>query len=143
MTLLTGKCDKCGEVQPDSAGCSHASCGGMFLTLNVVTKGFDTFGDRYKYDALYQRADGWAQIDSKQDAWYYGQWINPITFKLFTYCEHDTCLTECANEADFIAMARECVDWNKNAGYFEGIDAMADPPIHEAFTRMGLAEFLH
>jgi hypothetical protein len=111
--------------------------------LAKLTRGFDMFGDRYKYDARYQRADGWAQLDSKQDASYYGQWVNPIQLKLFSYCEHDTCLTECEDEADFIATVRECVRWNTEAGYFEGIDAMSDPPILEAFTRMGLAEFLH
>lgn len=109
-----------------------------------ITRGFVHFGDRYEYDfntCNYKL--GWAQLDTRQDASYYGNWINPLTLKLFSYCEGDTTLTECENEDDFIAQVRECVDWQKNAGYFIGIDTMCDPAITEAFTRMGLADCFH
>ena len=100
--------------------------------------------DRYKYDfRLLKAVDGWAQLDSRQDASYYGQWVNPLTLKLFSYCEGDTTLTECTDEPDFIATVRECIRWNQEAGYWIGIDGMCSTPIIEAFTRLGLAEFLH
>ncbi len=112
--------------------------------MTTVTRGHEIMSDRYKYDfRLCTSANGWAQIDSKQDASYYGQWANPITFKLMSYCEGDVTLTECDTEAEFIEAIRECIRWNKEAGYFIGIDGMCEPRIIEAFTRMGLAEFLH
>jgi hypothetical protein len=112
--------------------------------MSKITRGHDIMGDRYKYDfRLCHYKQGWAQLDTRQDASYFGQWINPLSLKLFSYVEGDKTLTDCEDEADFIATVRECVRWHKEAGYFIGIDGMCHPPIIEAFTRMGLAEFLH
>jgi len=100
--------------------------------------------DRYIYDFRYCHfKDGWAQLDTRQDASYYGNWINPLNLKLFRYCEGDTTLTECVDEADFIAAVRECCQWQKDHGYFIGIDAMCRVEIESAFDRLGLGEFLH
>lgn len=50
-------------------------------------------------------------------------------------------------KADFAATVREACTWHKEHGWWEdgrhGIDTMSEPRIDEAFTRMGLAEFLH
>lgn len=100
--------------------------------------------ERYLYDFRHCTAEkGWAQLDTRQDASYYGNWINPITLTLFSYCEGDTTHTQCDDEADFIETVRACIAWHKDAGYFIGIDGMCKPAIIEAFTRMGLAEYLH
>jgi hypothetical protein len=112
--------------------------------MSKITRDFATLSDRYVYDFRYcHYRDGWAQLDTRQDASYYGNWINPISLRLFSYCEGDLALTECDSETDFIATVRECVAWHRERDYFVGIDAMCSVPIIEAFTRMGLAEFLH
>lgn len=112
--------------------------------MATITSGHDFMGDRYKYDFRNcTSSNGWAQLDSKQDASYYGQWVNPLTLKMMSYCEGDTTLTECEDEADFLVSLRECIRWNQEAGYFIGIDGMCEPTIIEAFTRLGMAEFLH
>jgi hypothetical protein len=109
-----------------------------------VTKGSDVMGDRYRYDfRLCRAADGWAQLDTRQDASYYGNWINPVSFKLFSYVEGDTTLTECDNETEFVEATRTCCEWHKERGYFIGIDAMEMGGAKDAFVRMGLAEYLH
>jgi hypothetical protein len=106
-------------------------------------------GDRYKYDCeKCQLSDGWAQLDSKQDASYYGQWANPLTLELQRYCEGDTARTKCDSEADFIAELTKCIEWNKEAGCWIGIDPgwpgqQITERITEAFTRMGFGEYLH
>jgi len=82
-------------------------------------------------------------MDTTQDASYFGNWVNPLTFQLMSYCEGDTTLTECENEADFIATLRECVEWHTSRDYFLGIDGMCNPAIIEAFTRLQLSQFLH
>src|ERR1700752_2168578 len=72
----------------------------------------DIMGERYKHDfRLWTAKEGWAKLDSRPDAPYYGQWFNPLTLKLFSYCEGDTTLTECDDEADFAAEVRECIRW--------------------------------
>ena len=112
--------------------------------MTKITRSFVQNGDRYRYDfRLCNFKDGWAQLDKRQDAWYYGNWINPLTLKLFSYCEGDLTLTECDTEADFAAQVRECCEWQKQAGYFIGLDGMCSEPIIEAFKRMGLEEYLH
>jgi hypothetical protein len=111
--------------------------------MSTITREFAP-ADRYIYDFKFCNfKNGWAQLDTRQDASYYGNWINPITLKLFSYCEGDTTLTECTDAADFVREVRECVEWHRNSGYYIGIDGMCSEPIIEAFTRMGLAEFLH
>jgi hypothetical protein len=55
--------------------------------------------ERYVYDARLL-PDGWAQYDTKQDASYFGVWVQTEARKLFTYCEGDRTLVECpSNEA--------------------------------------------
>jgi hypothetical protein len=111
---------------------------------NTVTRGFEVFADRYKWDFRLCTPDkGWAQLDTRQDAWYFGNWINPITRQLMSYCEGDTTFTECQDDADFAATVRECCDWHKERGYFIGIDCMMMPEIEQAFDRVGLGEYLH
>lgn len=102
------------------------------------------FADRYQYDFVtcnYKK--GWAQLDTRQDASYYGNWINPTTRELLSYCEGDLTHTVCENDTDFIQAVRGCVNWHKDNDYFIGIDGMCSDTIIEAFSRLGLAELLH
>src|SRR5258708_5850743 len=117
--------------------------------MATITHSSDPMGGRYKYDfKICSASKGWAQVDTKQDASYYGTWANPITFEIFNYCEGDTCHTMCDDEADFIVEMNKTVEWNKEAGYWLGVDpGWPDRPmtikISEAFTRMGFADLLH
>lgn len=100
--------------------------------------------DRYVYDfgaCNYKR--GWAQMDTGQDAPYYGNWANPQERKLFSYCEGDTCLTECESAEEFAAEIRRTAQWHiENTGKF-GIDAMCDPDMIAEFAALGLSDLLH
>lgn len=112
--------------------------------MSTITRGFDFMTERYKYDFRLCTPDkGWAQLDTKQDASYYGNWINPLTRQLLSYCEGDTTLTECEDDADFVRTVRECCAWHQERGYFIGIDPMLRPEIEAAFDRLALGEFLH
>jgi len=107
-----------------------------------LTRGSDFMSDRYRYDfRLCTYANGWAQLDTKQDAPYFGNWVNPTKLQLFSYCEGDTTLTECEDDADFINSVRECCEWHKERGYFIGIDA--DGEMRGRFEALGLGEYLH
>jgi len=44
---------------------------------------FDPETSRYAFDfRLCHFKNGWAQLDTRQDASYYGNWINPVTRQL-------------------------------------------------------------
>ena len=43
--------------------------------------------DRYTYDfGLCSYENGWAQVDTAQDASYFGTWANPTRLMIFSYC---------------------------------------------------------
>ena len=52
---------------------------------------FDPMTDRYSFDfKLCTPKNGWAQVDTSQDASYFGTWANPFERKTVSYCEGDT-----------------------------------------------------
>jgi hypothetical protein len=108
------------------------------------TTGFEAMGDRYKYDFNQCHfKKGWAQLDTRQDASYFGNWLNPITFEHFSYCEGDLTHIQCESAEEFKNWVIETVNWHKERGYFIGIDGMCDEKIISAFKALGLEEFLH
>ena len=63
---------------------------------------FVEYADRYRFDntLLHQ---GYHQVDSEQDAWYYGHWLNPKTLELVEYAEGDVYDIKFENTAECIA----------------------------------------
>jgi hypothetical protein len=109
-----------------------------------VTTGFSPNGDRYVFDfRLCPSSKGWAQVDTRQDASYYGNWVNPLTFELVSYAEGDQSHTQCDGADEFAAQVRSMVEWQKGAGHFIGIDGMCNERIIEAMNQLGLSEYLH
>jgi hypothetical protein len=51
---------------------------------------------RYFYD--FGVLQSWQQFDTKQDASYFGVWVNIAERKTFTYCEGDRTLVECPDD---------------------------------------------
>src|SRR5215469_8107964 len=72
--------------------------------MATIERGSAWMSDRYRYDDKLRSSDGWAQLDTTQDASYYGTWINPITFELFNFCEGDLYHTKCDDAADFVLL---------------------------------------
>ena len=110
----------------------------------VIIRNFELMSDRYKYD--FRRctyAKGWAQVDTKQDASYYGTWTNPEQREIFNYCEGDLTLTHCDTDTEYCAEVRRCADWNRDAGYWLGIDPGFGAEMKAKFEALGLAELLH
>jgi hypothetical protein len=102
-------------------------------------------GDRYIYDfGLCSSKRGWAQLDTRQDAAYYGNWVNPHKRATFSFCEGDTTLVECDTDEEFVSHVRSVVDWHaQQDGAPAKIDGMCDPDLIAAFERLGLSDILH
>lgn len=101
-------------------------------------------GERYTFDfdeCHFKK--GWAQIDTSQDAWYFGTWANPTELKITSYTEGDVCRTTCDTPEAFVAEIRRLAEWNTENGYGCAIDGMCRPEIIEAFERFGLGDLLH
>jgi hypothetical protein len=101
--------------------------------------------DRYVYDFNHCSIEkGWAQIDTNQDAWYYGQWINPDRRQIFQYVEGDLYLIECDTDHELVEEIRKMKAWNQEQGLrFLGIDPGFSEALKAALIRAGLQEYLH
>lgn len=101
--------------------------------------------DRYLYDfGLCSSANGFAQVDTSQDASYFGTWANPTLLVIFSYCEGDTTMHECESAEEFAAELRRIDAWNVEQGHGNArIDPGYDPELQAAFERIGLADLLH
>ena len=105
--------------------------------------------DRYRYDfGLCSDSNGFAQIDTWQDASYYGTWANPEKLIIFNYCEGDTCLTKCETAEEFRAEIYALKKWADESGGegergFRGIDPGLNPDNIQKWRDIGLAELLH
>ena len=101
--------------------------------------------DRYLYDfSLCSHEKGWAQVDTAQDASYFGTWANPTRLLIFNYCEGDTTLKEAESPEEFAAELRLIDAWNQAQGYGPAkIDPGFGLAMRAAFDSLGLAEMIH
>ena len=98
--------------------------------------------DRYHFDFnACNIKKGFAQIDDRQDAPYYGQWANPAERKYVSYCEGDVMIMTFDNDAEFAEFIRKL----SSDANFKGIDPGCDHtnPVAEGFKRVGLGDLLH
>ena len=120
-----------------------------------TTNSFDDDMDRcrYTYDnGECSISNGYAQVDTKQDASYYGTWANPETFTIVCYCEGDVSRQVADNAEEFVAAMRKLKRWNIEtatdlqskwaAGRF-GIDPGFDAKLKSRFEAIGLGDLLH
>jgi hypothetical protein len=104
----------------------------------------DFMGDRYKYDYVCTGSEGWAQVDTSQDASYFGTWANPFTGQIVSFTEGDVTIQTAENSRDFIRGMLRLIAWNIAGGYWKGIDPGWYPEaIALRFTQLGLGMHLH
>jgi len=61
-------------------------------------------GDRYQFDFILCTSKlGWVQIDTSQDASYFGNWFNPVSRTFVSFTEGDLTMTACENDMQLIA----------------------------------------
>lgn len=111
----------------------------------TTTETFIVDGDRYHFDfkqCTIQK--GFAQIDTKQDAWYYGTWANPFEKKIVSYCEGDVTIKHCDSPQEFVAEIRTIQKWNDECGFGPiGIDPGFSSALEKEFVALGLLDLLH
>ena len=106
--------------------------------------GFIESGDRYRFDFKECTPDkGWAQIDTNQDAWYFGQWANPTTLEIVAYVEGDYKKRTAESKEEFVEAIRGIQEFHNTYDKFIGIDPMLREPIKQAFQDLGLGDLLH
>jgi hypothetical protein len=116
--------------------------------MERIKKWQELGNERYDFD--FNRCtpvDGWAQVDTSQDASYFGTWANPIDLRVMSFVEGDCTLFTADSPEDFVTYVREAKKWNDDHGYKFGIDTHRQGVdgirITEAFNALGLGDLLH
>ena len=109
-----------------------------------ITREFAS-ADRYVYDfGMCSTKKGFAQVDTGQDAWYYGTWANPFKLIIFSYCEGDCTTTEAKTGEEFTEELRRIKAWQDESGHgFKGIDPGFNEDLKQEFINLGLGDLLH
>ncbi len=103
---------------------------------------------RYHFDmAACSIAAGFAQVDTRQDASYFGQWVSPFSRQIVSYCEGDVTKTTYLDDESFVLGVRELEEWTNEHGYGPmKIDPGCSGLSHglkNQFERLGLGDLLH
>ena len=102
--------------------------------------------DRYIFDYdICSFKKGFAQIDTTEDASYFGNWVNFKSLELVTYCEGDLTINQCENIEEFKNQLLKVVSWYKANKSFIGIDLMLSDEIKKDFNKLDLDKnyYLH
>ena len=100
--------------------------------------------DRYQFDfGECSASNGFAQIDTTEDAWYYGTWANPYDLKFMSYAEGDLTRESYDSLDDFVARIREYHQWALKMQLWKGIGPGLDPSAVARWKEIGLGDLLH
>ena len=102
-------------------------------------------GNRYAFDfGVCSVKNGFAQVDTSQDAPYFGTWCNPYTRTIISYVEGDVYKNVYETDVAFTAALYDMKRWNDDMGHrFLGIDPGFDGDLKTAFVNLGLSDLLH
>ena len=100
--------------------------------------------DRYRWDfKICNTSMGWAQLDTHQDASYFGTWAHPRSYKIVSYTEGDVVETKCDTVEEFCQEIQDIYDFNKEMGGFMKIDPGLNPHMINRWIGIGLDKFFH
>jgi len=101
--------------------------------------------DRYGFDFFYCTASkNFAQIDTSQDAWYYGQWCNPFDLQVVSYMEGDIYIDHAENVDEFKTELNNIKAWTIENGFeFRGIDPGFNKKLKQRLIEIELESLLH
>jgi hypothetical protein len=106
---------------------------------------FLSTSDRYAFDfGICSSKRGFAQVDTSQDASYFGIWANPFNLTVVTFCEGDVTTQMTDSEAEFKAEMERIKAWYEGMGFeFLGVDPGFDSNMKARFQELGLGDMLH
>ncbi len=102
-------------------------------------------GDRYRFDFdLWSCARGWAQVDTAQNASWFGTWASPAERSILNFAQGEVTRSVCETDEEFVAALRQIDRWNRHHGYGPArIDLGIDPALKAAFEAVVLGDMLY
>ena len=99
--------------------------------------------NRYAYDfGLCSSQGDWAQMDTGQDAPWFGQWANPFERQILCYAEGDRTLIECDSDDEFVSELDRIAAFHRANDKWKGIDTWS-VRIRERFAAAGARHLVH
>lgn len=84
---------------------------------------------------------GWCQIDTTEDAPYYGNWFNAKELKATHYCEGDVTRVTCETEDELAEYIADWIKWSYDIGYNARIDTFGIKEAVWFLERHNLSEY--
>ena len=112
--------------------------------MNNIERGSAFGAERYTYDfQLCTYNEGWAQLDTSQDASYFGTWINPVKRKILNYCEGDVTVVTVDTDEELVTEVADIKAFNEKMGHrFIGIDPGFGEIMQRNLQAAGLGQYL-
>lgn len=100
--------------------------------------------DRYRYDfGMCSAEKGYCQVDTNQDAHYFGIWTNPHERKIVKYMEGDVSIQTADSDEEYVNEIRRLADAYQKMGDTIKIDCYTQPREKEKLESLGLGDLLH
>ncbi len=106
--------------------------------MTTKTTAFYPNRSRYYYDS---ELKGFAHLDTRQDKYYFGNWVNPDG-TIYTFCEGDETVEKISDPKAFSEKVRTICKWYQDRNEFIGIDPLNETT-RKSFEALGLADLLH
>jgi len=110
-----------------------------------IKRSFNGGAERYVYDCgECSVKNGFSQLDTSQDASYFGIWANPTTLQIVLFVEGDVTEEQADNAEEFVSAIRRLKTSYEEYGHrFFGIDPMGSKAMKEQWEKLGLGDLLH
>ena len=111
--------------------------------MTITREEFGSSADtRYIFDN--RLPSDYAQLDTSEDASWYGNWASAQRLSFVSYCEGDCTITKCDTVEEFKAEFQRFREFCDRLGYvFKGIDPGWMSPNKDQWHQIGLHEYLH
>ena len=101
-------------------------------------------GNRYRFDfGECGVTGGWCQIDTSNDASYWGNWIHPEHNLVVHFAEGDTTRVTCESDQELIEYLRDWLIWADESGLAPQIDCFSFPINVRRLVSLGFGDYLH
>ena len=110
-----------------------------------IERSFHELSVRYHWDFEECPFDqGWCQIDTRQDAPYYGTWCSADRREIVNFCEGDLTRTICDTDEEFVEQLRDFRDHMDAGGWGPcRIDPGLVDAVRARYVALGAGDLLH
>ena len=98
--------------------------------------------DRYAFDFALMPTRQWAQIDTTEDASYYGIWTCPAQRRIISFAEGDITDTRCTSDPEYLAELEKHYQFHRRQSSWKGIDAPY-PEVEKGLKAVGAGYMLY